>query len=78
MSQTKPGHDATLTFRLACWVLGLVAFIQLITGGVALAVRVENAREVRIEKEIVTKIVTVEARPVEVAKKEAAPVEKEA
>ena len=74
MSQTKPGHDATITFRLACWVLGLIAFIQLVTGGVALAVRVENAREVRIEKEIITKIVTVEARPVEVEKKEAAPV----
>ncbi|MFC7339359.1 hypothetical protein ACFQY0_19360 [Haloferula chungangensis] len=72
MGQTKTKHDSTLTFRLACWVMGLIAFIQIITAGVALAVRVENAREVRVETEIVTKIVTVAAKPE--PKKEASPV----
>ena len=61
MSQTKAGHDSSLTFRLACWVLGLIAFVQIVTAGVALAVRVENAREVRVEEKIVTKIVTVDS-----------------
>lgn len=74
MSQPKTSHDSTLTFRLACWVLGLIAFIQIITAGVALAVRVENAREVRIEEKIVTKLVTVAARPAEKPKVEAGPV----
>lgn len=72
MSQTKNGHDSTLTFRLACWVMGLIAFIQIITAGVALAVRAENAREVRVEERIVTKIVTVAAKAE--PKKEAGPV----
>ena len=72
MSQTKTGNDSTLTFRLACWVMGLIAFIQILTAGVALAVRVENAREVRVEEKIVTKIVTV--APKAEPKKEAGPV----
>lgn len=54
-----------LSFRLACWGAGGIAFIQLLIAGVALAVRIENAREVRIEERIVTKVVTIEReRPV--------------
>ncbi|MEP4077449.1 hypothetical protein [Haloferula sp.] len=71
MSQPTASHGSTLTFRLACWVLGLIAFIQIVTAGVALAVRVENAREIRIEERIVTKIVTVSPKT---EKKEAGPV----
>jgi len=49
-----------LVFRLSCWVLALVAFCQLLTAGVALAVRVERAQEVKIvEKVGPTKIITV-------------------
>ncbi|MEM9235319.1 MAG: hypothetical protein AAGB14_00970 [Verrucomicrobiota bacterium] len=65
MSQARSHQDSTLSFRLACWVLGLIAFVQLLTAGVALAVRMENAREVRVEKEIVTKIVTIGSKPKE-------------
>ncbi|GAA5481542.1 hypothetical protein [Haloferula sargassicola] len=48
-----------LLFQLSCWVLGMVAFIQLLIGGVALALRVESAREVRVEEKIVTKLVNI-------------------
>jgi hypothetical protein len=55
-------HSA-LTFRLACWGLGLIAFGQVLIGGVAVAVRVEKAREVReVIKEVeVPKFVTLPA-----------------
>jgi hypothetical protein len=56
-------RHSNLVFRLSCWMLGLVAFAQLLTAGVALAVRVERAREVRVEEKVVTKIVTVAATP---------------
>jgi len=53
-----------LVFRLSCWLLALVAFGQLLTAGVALAVRVERAQEVRIvEKEGPTRIITVAPEP---------------
>jgi hypothetical protein len=55
-------HSA-LTFRLSCWGLGLIAFGQLLIGGMALAVRVEKAREVRVVEKLVPKIVTVAAEP---------------
>ncbi|WP_035608607.1 hypothetical protein [Haloferula sp. BvORR071] len=50
-----------LVFRLSCWGLGVIAFGQLLVGGVALAVRTEKAREVRVEERIVTKVVTIAA-----------------
>ena len=57
-----------LVFRLSCWVLALVAFGQLLTAGVALAVRVERAQEVKIvEKEGPTKIITVAPKAAEPA-----------
>jgi hypothetical protein len=58
-----------LVFRLSCWVLALVAFGQLLTAGVALAVRVERAQEVKIVEKVVPKLITVapEAAPAAVA-----------
>ena len=41
-------------FALACWILGLMAFTQLLVAGMALATRLEDARQVRVvEKEVV-------------------------
>ncbi len=62
MSGQKLSSD--LTFRLSCWGLGVVAFGQLLAGGVALAVRMEKAREVRIvEKRVeVPKFIAVPTR----------------
>jgi hypothetical protein len=57
-----------LVFRLSCWMLGLLAFAQLLTAGVALAVRMERSQQVRVEEKVVTKIVTVAATPPKPAK----------
>ncbi len=46
-------------FPLACWALGLIAFCQLIVAGLALAVRFEDSREVRIVEKEVPKLVAV-------------------
>lgn len=57
-----------LVFRLSCWVLALVAFGQLLTAGVALAVRVERAQEVRIVEKVVPKFINLaEPAPAAVA-----------
>lgn len=61
MASVAHGGSCTLAFRLSCWVLGLVAFSQLVTAGVALAVRVEGAREVKVVEKPVPKIVTLAA-----------------
>jgi hypothetical protein len=61
--------NSALTFRLSCWGLGLIAFGQVLIGGVALAIRIEKAREDRVVEKVVTKYVTVAAaQPVEPAK----------
>ncbi|WP_193212947.1 hypothetical protein [Luteolibacter marinus] len=62
---------SNLVFQLSCWMLGLIAFAQLLTAGVALAARMERAQEVRIVEKVVPKIVTI-AQPV-VAKPPPAP-----
>ena len=54
-------RQSALTFRLSCWVLGMIAFGQLLAAGFAVAVRVERAREVRVVEKVVPQIVTVEA-----------------
>jgi hypothetical protein len=46
-------------FHASCWVLGVIAFIQLITAAVAISVRIEQSREVRVVEKEVTKLVTV-------------------
>ncbi len=51
--------EPNLWFRLSCWVLGLVAFGQLLAAGVALAIRFEASREVVVQEKIVTKLVNV-------------------
>jgi len=59
---TKRGRDTPrLSFQLSLATLAVIAFAQLIGAAVALAARVEQAREVRVEERVVTKIVTVEA-----------------
>lgn len=46
-------------FPVACWMLGLMAFAQLLIAGMALATRLEQTREVRIVKQEVVKPVIV-------------------
>lgn len=43
----------TLVFRLSCWLLGVVAFSQIIVAGVALAMRVESGRTVKVVEKFV-------------------------
>lgn len=56
-------RQSALTFRLSCWVLGMIAFGQLIAAGFAVAIRAERAQQVRVEEKVVTKYVTVAAQP---------------
>jgi hypothetical protein len=45
-------------FALACWFLGMMAFSQLLVGGMALATRFEESRELRVvEKEVFKPVV---------------------
>lgn len=50
-------------FLIACWVLGLVAFAQVLVTGMSLAARFEAAREVKIVEREVVKVVAVPAAP---------------
>jgi hypothetical protein len=61
-------RPSNLIFRLSCWMLGLLAFTQILIGGVALAVRMERAQQVRVEEKVVTRIVTVASAPPKAAK----------
>jgi hypothetical protein len=45
-SPVSPETPRTLVFRLACWGCGIVAFGQVLTAAVALAVRLEKSRPV--------------------------------
>ena len=47
-------------FPIACWALGLVGFSELIVGGLALAARMEDSKQVRVIEKEIQKIVTVE------------------
>lgn len=56
----------TLVFRLSCWLLGVVAFTQILVAGVALAMRVESGRTVKVVEKIVPSTPTVVLnRPIE-------------
>ena len=46
-------------FTLSCWVLGLMAFTQLLVAGMALATRFDESREVRTVIKEVSKVVVV-------------------
>ena len=70
MQAGKPKH---LCFHLSCWTLGMLAFIQLLIAGLAVSVRVEAAREVRIEDRVVTRLINVAPTPAD-TKEPAAPV----
>lgn len=56
-------------FPIACWMLGLMAFVQLLVAGMALATRLEESREVRVvEKEVLKPVlvrVPVHSEPTE-------------
>ena len=48
----SPGRKLPV-FPVACWLLGLMAFVQLLVAGMAMATRLEESRVVRvIEKEV--------------------------
>lgn len=45
-------------FPVACWVLGMMAFAQLLIAGMAMATRLEDSRQVRVvEKEVIRSVV---------------------
>ena len=60
MRAEKPRH---LCFRLSCWTLGMIAFVQTLIAGLAVSVRVENAREVRVETRYVPQLIEVAPKP---------------
>ncbi|MEI6178148.1 MAG: hypothetical protein WCS43_14740, partial [Verrucomicrobiota bacterium] len=45
-------------FSIACWVLGLMAFAQLLVAGMALAMRFEQSRQLQVVEKIVFQSVT--------------------
>jgi hypothetical protein len=50
---SRPGFKAP-AFAAACWFLGMMAFVQLLIAGMALATRLEESREVRVvEREVI-------------------------
>ncbi len=61
LGQMSQALSKTLTFRISCWLMGLVAFAQLIISGVTLAIRFEQTRQVKVVEKIVTQEVTVPA-----------------
>ena len=61
MSSAKPQpapRPPVPVFAVACWLLGMMAFAQLLVAGMALATRFEKSREVRVvEKEVLRPVV---------------------
>ncbi len=59
--QAQPTHapvaPRTNVFQLSCWVLALLAFVELLSAGLALAARMESTRQVRVVEREVTKFV---------------------
>jgi hypothetical protein len=55
--QARPGIKLPV-FPVACWFLGMMAFVQLLVAGMALATRFEESRVVRVvEKEVLKPVV---------------------
>jgi hypothetical protein len=52
-------------FAISCWVLALIAFVQLLVAGLALATKFEESRQVREVEKVVEKIVVVRLPAVE-------------
>ena len=66
-------HAARLpAFSIACWVLGLMAFSQLLIAGMALATRFEESQEVRTIVKEVPKLIAVRV-PASVSQGQSAP-----
>ena len=60
MSSENPANSKSRppVFPIACWFLGLMAFVQLLVAGMAMATRLEESRVVRVvEKEILKPVV---------------------
>jgi len=56
-SPLRPGLKVPV-FPVACWFLGVMAFVQLLVAGMALATRLEESREVRVvEKEVLKPVI---------------------
>lgn len=59
----KNPHDARISrwpvFPVACWILGLMAFMQLVVAGMALATRFEDSKVVKVVEKAVMKPVVV-------------------
>ncbi|OYV07072.1 MAG: hypothetical protein CFE26_02905 [Verrucomicrobiales bacterium VVV1] len=53
----------TNVFRLSCWILALLGFVELLSAGLALAARMESTREVRVVEREVTKYVSLPSLP---------------
>lgn len=45
--------SSTLIFRIACWLMAVMAFGQIMISGVAIAMRMENARTVKVVEKLV-------------------------
>ncbi len=61
----------TPVFPIACWALGLIGFSELLVGGIALAARLEDSKQVRIVEKEVPKLIPVEVPAKRVAADEA-------
>ncbi|MCH2062198.1 MAG: hypothetical protein MK194_00585 [Roseibacillus sp.] len=67
MSPPKPQSQVRLgTFRAACWMLAVVAFVELVAVGVALALRNDDAHSPAVVERVVTEYVPMSLPPVEV------------
>lgn len=44
--------SSTLVFRIACWLMAVMAFAQIMISGVAIAMRLESSRTVRVVEKI--------------------------
>jgi hypothetical protein len=54
--RTPPGKKLPV-FPVACWLLGMMGFMQLLVAGLALAIRFEDSRQVRVvEKEVLKSV----------------------
>lgn len=69
--QAQPTHaqvtPRTSVFQLSCWVLGVLAFVELLSAGLALAARMESSRQVQVVEREVTRFVPMPMEPAAVA-----------
>ena len=58
--QPSPGTQLPV-FPVACWTLGVMAFVQVLVAGLALATRFEQSRQIRVVEREVTKTIYLQA-----------------